>query len=117
MQLSKTPPTPPPTPTSPFKPNPKFSQAPIRSPAFNCIPLLRWFGPCEASPEINTPLYGKHKEGGWLHWGVIKRDLYGFRNIWPSPISDPPGEVEVEELKELEEPVEDEDDDVGLRQE
>ena len=43
-------------------------------------------------------------------------NLYGFRNIWPSPISDPVGEEEVEELKELEEP-EDEDEEAGLRQE
>ena len=43
-------------------------------------------------------------------------NLYGFRNIWPSPISDPAGEEEAEELKELEEP-EDEDEEAGLRQE
>ena len=41
-------------------------------------------------------------------------NLYGFRNIWPSPISDPVGEEEAEELKELEEP---EDEEAGLRQE
>ena len=43
-------------------------------------------------------------------------NLYGFRNIRPSPISDPLGEEEVEELKELEDP-EDEDEEAGLRQE
>ena len=43
-------------------------------------------------------------------------NLYGFRNIWPSPISDPVGEEEAEELKELEEP-EDKDEEAGLRQE
>jgi len=47
---------------------------------------------------------------------MLEASLYGFRNIWPSPISDPVGEEEVEELKELEEPV-DEEEEAGLRQE
>ena len=51
-----------------------------------------------------------------MRMAAWSRNLYGFRNIWPSPISDPVGEEEVEELRELEEPEEDEEE-PGLRQE
>ena len=57
--------------------------------------------------------------GDFPNWQLVMRmrrklNLYGLRNIWPSPISEPVGEEEVEEVKELEEPEEEED---GLRQE